>query len=97
LLRVDDPDVRNPRDAVAALGGRIKEYPARKALDAARALRADGLRQAYDHLFAADLDLKGARAIPEDAVMEVLVARLAALSGRARGAPSGRRTARARR
>ncbi len=95
LLRVDDPDVRNPREAVAALGGRVKEYPARKALEAARSLGADGLRQAYDHLFAADLDLKGARAIPEDAVMEVLVARLAALSSRARGRSRGRRRARA--
>jgi DNA polymerase III subunit delta len=95
LLRVDDPDVRNPRDAVAALGGRVKEYPARKALDAARSLQAGGLRQAYDYLFAADLDLKGARAIPEDAVMEVLVARLAALSSRAGGRAGGRRRARA--
>jgi len=89
ILRLDDPELRSPADAVAALGGRIKEYPARKALDQARALRADGLRQAYDHLAQADLDLKGERAIPEDAVMEVLVARLARLSGRARG--SGRR------
>jgi DNA polymerase-3 subunit delta len=96
VSRLDDPDVRSPRDAVAALDGRVKEYPARKALDAARALGPDGLREAYDYLFAADLDLKGARAIPEDAVMEVLVARLAALSGRARG-PAGRRPARARR
>jgi hypothetical protein len=70
---------------VAALDGRVKEYPARKALDQARALQAGGLRQAFDHLFAADLDLKGARAIPEDAVLEVLVARLAALAGRTRG------------
>jgi DNA polymerase III subunit delta len=85
VATVDDPRVRSPRDAVAALDGRVKEYPARKALDQARALQADGLRQAFDHLFAADLDLKGARAIPEDAVLEVLVARLAALSGRARG------------
>jgi DNA polymerase-3 subunit delta len=96
VSRLDDPDVRSPRDAVAALDGRVKEYPARKALDAARALGATGVREAYDHLFAADLDLKGARAIPEDAVMEVLVARLAALSGRARGG-AGRRPARARR
>jgi DNA polymerase III subunit delta len=89
ILRLDDPELRSPADAVAALGGRIKEYPARKALDQARTLRADGLRQAYDHLAQADLDLKGERAIPEDAVMEVLVARLARLSGRARG--GGRR------
>ena len=75
---------------MAALGGRIKEYPARKALDQARALRTDGLRQAFEYLAHADIDLKGARAIPEDAVMEVLVARLAALSGRARGGPRAR-------
>ncbi len=84
ILRLDDPALSGPKDAVAALGGRIKEYPARKALEAARALRASGLREAFDHLAQADIDLKGARAIPEDAVMEVLVARLAALSGRAR-------------
>lgn len=96
VSRLDDPEVRSPRDAVAALDGRVKEYPARKALDAARALGPHGVREAYDYLFAADLDLKGARAIPEDAVMEVLVARLAALSSRARGG-AGRRPARARR
>jgi DNA polymerase III delta subunit len=95
LLRLNDPDIRSPRDAMTALGGRVKEYPARKALDQARALRSDGLRTAFDHLFAADLDLKGARAIPEDAVLEVLVARLAALTGRSRGAPRDRRRARA--
>lgn len=86
LLRLDDPDIRGSRDAVGALGGRVKEYPARKALEATRALQATGIRQAYEYLAQADLDLKGKRAIPEDAVMEVLVARLAALSGRARGA-----------
>lgn len=84
VLRLDDPDLRGPKDAVAALGGRIKEYPARKALEQARALRANGLREAFDHLAQADVDLKGARALPEDAVMAVLVARLARLSGRAR-------------
>jgi DNA polymerase-3 subunit delta len=87
VAALDDPHVRSPRDAVAALDGRVKEYPARKALDQARALQSDGVRQAFDYLFAADLDIKGARAIPEDAVLEVLVARLAALSGRARGGP----------
>jgi DNA polymerase III subunit delta len=89
LLRLDDPEIRGPRDAVEALGGRIKEYPARKALEQARALRATGIRQAYDYLAQADLDLKGKRAIPEDAVMEVLVARLAGLSGRARRGRAG--------
>jgi DNA polymerase-3 subunit delta len=96
VATLDDPRVRSPRDAVAALDGRVKEYPARKALDQARALQSDGIRTAFDHLFAADLDIKGARAIPEDAVLEVLVARLAALSGRARGGPIRRGRSRTR-
>ena len=33
LLRLDDPGAVEPADAVAALGGRVKEYPARKALE----------------------------------------------------------------
>ena len=37
--RLDDPEIRNPADAVAALGGRVKEYPARKALSQARGAR----------------------------------------------------------
>jgi len=89
LLRLDDPDIGSPAQAVDALGGRVKEYPAKKALAQARALGTDGIRRAFDLLHQADLDLKGARAIPEDAVMEVLVARLAQLSKRA-GAGRGR-------
>lgn len=83
VLRLDDPAVRSTADAVAALGGKVKEFPARKALAAARALGTDGLREAFDALARADLDLKGARGIPPDAVMEVLVVRLARLSARA--------------
>jgi DNA polymerase-3 subunit delta len=94
LLRLDDPDIGGTDDAITALGGRVKEYPARKALEQARALRTEGIREAYGYLAQADIDLKGARAIPEDAVAEVLVARLAALSARSR---SGRGRARARR
>jgi DNA polymerase-3 subunit delta len=85
ILRLDDPSLRSPADAVAALGGKVKEYPARKALDQARALGSGGIRQAFDALFQADLDLKGARGIPEQAVMEVLVVRLARLSARSGG------------
>jgi DNA polymerase III subunit delta len=83
VLRLDDPTIRSTADAVDALGGRVKEYPARKALSAARALGTAGIREAFDALSRADLDLKGARAIPQDAVMEVLVVRLARLSARA--------------
>jgi DNA polymerase-3 subunit delta len=95
ILRLDDPGLRNGADAVAALGGKVKEFPARKALDQARSLGSDGIRQAFDALAQADLDLKGARGIPEDAVMEVLVVRLARLAARsgAGRARSGRRGA----
>ena len=95
LLRLDDPELGSTGDAIEALGGRVKEYPARKALAQARALGTDGIRRAFDLLHQADLDLKGARAIPEDAVMEVLVARLAQLSKQA-GAGQGRGRTRSR-
>jgi DNA polymerase-3 subunit delta len=92
MLRLDDPAVQTPSDAVAALGGRVKEYPARKALDGARSLGTTGLRQAFDALHQADLDLKGARGIPPDAVVEVLVVRLARLTRSAgRRVPARRR------
>lgn len=84
LLVLDDPAVRTEAEAIAALGGKVKPYPARKAMEQARALGTDRLRQAYDSLGQADLDLKGASGMPEDAIVEILVARLAALSGRAR-------------
>ena len=86
LLRLDDPTISSNDDAAAALGGRMKAQAAGFRLRQARALGTDGIRQAFDHLARADLDLKGERAIPEDAVMEVLVARLAGLTAR-----SGRR------
>jgi DNA polymerase-3 subunit delta len=92
ILRLDDPSLLGPADAVAALGGKVKEFPARKALDQARALGTDGIRQAFDALYQADLDLKGARGIPEDAVMEVLVVRLARLAARSRGQQRGARS-----
>src|SRR5207245_8610669 len=37
VAALDEPRVRSPRDAVAGLGGRVKEEPARQALDQARA------------------------------------------------------------
>jgi DNA polymerase-3 subunit delta len=91
LLRLDDPDVRTAEDAAAAIGGRTNPRAARYRLEHARALGSDGLRQAFAYLAQADIDLKGARAIPEDAVMEVLVARLAHLSARAQGGVHRRR------
>ena len=85
MATVDDADVVDERSAVAALGGRVKPYPARKALEQSRALGSGGIREAFARLHQADLDLKGARGIPEQAVMEVLVVRLARLSARTGG------------
>ena len=90
LLRLDDEAVQSTADAIAALGGRVKEFPARKALSAARSLGTDGIRRAFDALHQADLDIKGARGIPADAVVAVLVVRLARLSS-ASGRGAGRR------
>jgi DNA polymerase III subunit delta len=82
LLRLDDPDITTQEDAAAALGGRMSPRAAGFRLRQARSLGTDGLRQAFDALVKADLDLKGERAIPEDAAMSILVARLTALTKR---------------
>jgi DNA polymerase-3 subunit delta len=91
LLRLDDPAIRTNEDAAAALGGRMGAKGAGFRLRQARALGTSGLREAFDQLGRADLDLKGERAIPEDAAMSVLVARLAALTARSTRAKAGRR------
>ena len=88
MLRLDDPSIGGEQGAVEALGGKVKPYPAGLALRQARLLGADGLRVAYAHLAKADVDLRGATGLSEDAVLEVLIARLAGLSRRA-GAGGG--------
>lgn len=82
LLRLDDPAVTGETEAVAALGGKVKPYPASLALRQAKALGTDRIRAAYEALAKADLDLRGASGAPEDATLEVLVARLAQISRR---------------
>lgn len=96
MLRLDDPSIGGEQGAVEALGGKVKPYPAGLALRQARLLQTDGLRAAYGLLAKADVDLRGGTALPEDAVLEVLVARLAGLARRA-GAGAGSRPASARR
>jgi DNA polymerase-3 subunit delta len=97
IARLDDPEIHSDAEAAAALGGRMKDWQAGKLLAQARRLGTDGIREAYGLVAQADLDLKGARAIPEDAVMEVLVARLAALSARSGARPRAARGGRSRR
>jgi DNA polymerase-3 subunit delta len=91
LLTLDDPAIRGVAEAHAALGGKGSTFPAKKALEASRTLGTEGLTKAIDSLHQADIDLKGASAMPENAVLEVLVARLAALHGRSAARSGARR------
>ncbi|MCZ7534522.1 MAG: hypothetical protein M5T61_00335 [Acidimicrobiia bacterium] len=89
LLRLDDPAIATKEQAAAAVGG--SPGAARHRLDASRRLGTAGLREAFDLLSAADLDLRGRTGAPEETVLEVLVARLAALSRRHAPAARSRR------
>lgn len=80
LARLDGVDARSDADAAAAMG--IKPgFPAKKALSNYRRLGGDGVARAVALLAAADLDLRGVIELPDDLVMEVLVARLSRLGG----------------
>ncbi len=86
VLRLDDLSIRNEDDAVAALGGKVKAYPAKLAWQRARSLGTDGIRRAFDLLADADVAIRGGSGTPDDAVVEVLVTRLAVLGKGARRA-----------
>ncbi len=80
LLRLDDPEITGEADAVAALGGTVKPYPAKLAWQQARSLGSSALGRAFELLAEADLGLRGASGAPPEAIVEVLVTRLAGLS-----------------
>jgi DNA polymerase III subunit delta len=87
MLRLEGADETSEARAAELLGLRGRStYPAKKALEAVRRLGPDRLHESLQLLAEADLDLRGATAVPDDAVMQVLVARLASRnrSGRAR-------------
>ena len=79
LLRLDDPAIVTKEHAAEALGMR-SAGGARFPLEASRRLGSDGLREAVRLLAKAELDLRGAGGLDERTVMDVLIARLAALS-----------------
>jgi len=81
LLRLDDPSIVTKEQAATALGMK-SAGGARFPLEAAKRLGSDGLRDAVKLLAQAELDLRGAGGLDDRTVMDVLVARLAALSGR---------------
>jgi DNA polymerase III subunit delta len=87
LLRLDDPAVVTKEHAAQVLGMK-SPGGARFPLESSKRLGTDGLREAARLLANAELDLRGASGLDEGTVMEVLVARLAALSRRSARAPS---------
>jgi DNA polymerase-3 subunit delta len=89
LLRLDGSGAADEAAAGNVLG--IKGFAAKKALERARAMGPEAVHEAVQLLARADLDLRGQRELPEEAVLEVLVARLCRLSGRRRPASAGRR------
>jgi len=92
IVRLDGSGAGSEAQAAEVLGIKGSTYPARKALDQARALGPDRIHEFILLLAEADLDLRGAKAWPSELVVEVLVARLASRSSKPRaGAPSSRR------
>jgi DNA polymerase-3 subunit delta len=81
LLRLDDPSIVTKEHAASALGMK-SAGGARFPLEASKRLGSDGLREAVGLLAQAELDLRGASGLDDRTVMDVLVARLAALSRR---------------
>jgi DNA polymerase III delta subunit len=81
LLRLDDPSILTKEHAASALGMK-SAGGARFPLVAAKRLGSEGLRDAIRLLARAELDLRGAGGLDDRTVMDVLVARLAALSRR---------------
>lgn len=78
IARLDGADARSEQDAMEATG--IKSaFPAKKALANYRRLGPRSARRAIELLAQADLDLRGAKDLEPELVMEVLVARLSKL------------------
>jgi DNA polymerase-3 subunit delta len=77
LAKLDGADARSEADAAAATG--LKGYPAQKALQTYNRLGSASTKRAIELLAQADLDLRGAKDLDPELVMEVLVARLSKL------------------
>lgn len=79
-LALDGAPVSDDRSAAAHLGMTGSTFPAKKALGLARRMGSVRLADAVGLLARADLDVRGASAVPDATTLEVLVARLARLS-----------------
>ncbi len=78
LAKLDGSGARTEQEAMGVTG--IKSaFPAKKALQNYRRLGGGSVKRAIELLAQADLDLRGAKELSSDLVMEVLVARLSKL------------------
>ncbi len=82
MLALDGADVASEKDAAALLGMKGSTFPAKKALDQLRRLGSGKVGEALQLIARADLDVRGVRELPDELVLEVLVARLANLGRR---------------
>jgi DNA polymerase-3 subunit delta len=90
MLRLDGAGVRDEKEAAALLGMKGSTFPAKKALAQANRLGSAKIARAVQLLARADVDLRGRTGAPAEQTLEVLVARLAALSSGGRSASGGR-------
>jgi DNA polymerase-3 subunit delta len=82
MLALDGANVRSEKEAAEVLGMKGSTFPAKTALDQLRRLGGEKVARATQLLAQADVDLRGAKAWPDELVLEVLVARLAFLARR---------------
>ena len=82
MLRLDGAGAAGERQAAELLGMKGSTFPARKILGQTRKLGSEKVARAVRLLADADLALRGTVDWPDELVLEVLVARLAALSSR---------------
>jgi DNA polymerase III subunit delta len=82
MLALDGSGVGSEKEAAELLGMKGSTFPAKKALDQGRRLGGVKVARALELLAQADVDLRGAKAWPDELVLEVLVARLAFLARR---------------
>jgi DNA polymerase-3 subunit delta len=92
MLKLDGAAVANETEAAALLGMKKgSTFPAKKAMTQARQLGSKKIAEAIRLLAAADVDLRGGTAMDPEAVIVVLVGRLAALSRQPNRRPTGPR------
>lgn len=82
MLRLEGAEVAGSAEAAEILG--VKGFPAKKLMSQTKKLGSVGVARAMELLAEADLQLRGTVDWPPELVLEVLVARLTALSGRRR-------------